>query len=1112
MSSAPPSKCDPCPRTPLGMVAVIYLIGFFLAAAMINSELFDPSAVLLTLFCAARMPAWIGRVVFGVMYVSILAMYLPDSASGAVAAREVFRLIDQSSKIDAVQPEGVVCSLGDGSISLKEVVFYYPHRPETKVLQRISLTIRRGQKVALVGYSGSGKSTVIQLLLRFYDPQEGLILVGGRDLKQLNVRWWRQQLGLVSQQPILFDMTLEENVKYGYEEATHEEVVEAARLAKMDYVLDGPRQWSDLVGLKGEHLSGGQKQRCAIARALVRKPQILLLDEATSDLDAASEALVQGALDRAMANAFWSPKALGDRQLVTSITVAHRLSTIRNSDRIFVLLEGQVIEQGTYSELVAMGGSFAQLAARRNPSKGDSSTSPSPWARPQAGGELRRILKDRSEALFPNEKEKDGKEFQVRPYQRLAYGALDFAKTPVQLLISVHLLTFYQQAGAALGAVAFFTSTARCFDVLSDPLMAQVSDGFSSRFGRRRPFVLVGSVLYALCLVALCSPPSSMSAENTGLWFGCFYILFFLTDTITAIPHNALGQEITSDTDQRRLVFMVAKIYQAFGMIAAAALPVLLGNLLSACHLPPECDGSEQEVRCAELERECDGLQSRRSILATGLIFGAVAVLSGLSCVLFIRERKADASRAGAPLLEGPSVTERPSKLDEILPGFLAMLQNRPFRAMVIPWVLDQTIVAMLSSLLPFYVQYVISPEEICEDSDPPIPITSMRCSSRMLLGIGLVCMLLAAIGSMPLWQKAAMGFGDYRTWLAFNFLNAITTILFILGRSSTVAIVLTILFAILNGAPIGASFLTDNILGLVIDYDELRTGTRSEATFTMFASFIPKVVSVPASAFPLTLLALMGFRDPVQGELQTQTDAVQWGIRIMFSVVPTILALTSFTLKSLHFPFKDLAKADAEIKAGLALRKLGEPYRDPLDASYRHPDHASETPRRVGTLLDHFPGVEVLERLRAEGAAFLKWRCLRQLAGLLSLAFACGLCTGLTMVLGYLNNNKLSWLPSILVLLTGLGILFSLVAGLRLRAALALEKLLLELGVEVVEATSTRRRALQQGDLSPHVVERIAVWTAEAQSFAAHQRSVMSVVSAPSVPGSTSSSSQEHS
>lgn len=722
----------------------------------------------------------------------------------------------------------------------------------------------------------------------------------------------------------------------------------------------------------------------------------------------------------------------------------------------------------------------------------------------EAGAELRRILKDRSEAYFPNEKEKDGKEFQVQAYQRLAYGALDFAKTPVQLLISVHLLTFYQQAGAALGAVAFFTSTARCFDVLSDPLMAQISDGFTSRFGRRRPFVLVGCCLYALCLVALCSPPWSMSPGNTGAWFGCFYILFFLTDTITSIPHNALGQEITSDTDQRRLVFMVAKIYQAFGMIAAAALPVLMGNLLGSCELPPECHGTQEEGHCVDLERKCDGIQSRRSILATGLIFAGVAVISGIACVSVIRERRS----TGAGLLE--SELERPSKLDEILPGFLAMLQNRPFRAMVIPWVLDQTIVAMLSSLLPFYVQYVISPEEICQDSVPPIPIGSMRCSSRMVLGIGLVCMLLAAIGSMPLWQKAAMGFGDYRTWLAFNFLNAITTILFILGRSSTLAIVLTICFAILNGAPIGASFLTDNILGLVIDYDELRTGTRSEATFTMFASFIPKVVSVPASAFPLTLLALMGFRDPIDGQLQVQTEEVQWGVRIMFSVVPTLLALNSFALKGLLFPFKDLARADAEIKAGLALRKLGEPYRDPLDSSYRHPD-AAETNHRVGALLAHFPGVAVVERLQSEGVT-LRNRCALQLAGLLSVALICGLFTGITMALGFLNNNKLSWLPSILVLMTGLGLLFSLVAGLRLRAALNLQKLLPQLPPETLEACCSRRRALQQGDLAPDAVERIAVWTAEAQSFMAHQRSVASLQqsSLGEVPAGSSSSSQE--
>lgn len=355
------------------------------------------------------------------------------------------------------------------------------------------------------------------------------------------------------------------------------------------------------------------------------------------------------------------------------------------------------------------------------------------------------------------------------------------------------------------------------------------------------------------------------------------------------------------------------------------------------------------------------------------------------------------------------------------------------------------------------------------------------------------------------------MGFGDYRTWLAFNFLNAITTILFILGRSSTLAIVLTICFAILNGAPIGASFLTDNILGLVIDYDELRTGTRSEATFTMFASFIPKVVSVPASAFPLTLLALMGFRDPIDGQLQVQTEEVQWGVRIMFSVVPTLLALTSFALKGLLFPFKDLARADAEIKAGLALRKLGEPYRDPLDSSYRHPD-AAETNHRVGALLAHFPGVAVVERLQSEGVTFLRNRCALQLAGLLSVALICGLFTGITMALGFLNNNKLSWLPSILVLMTGLGLLFSLVAGLRLRAALNLQKLLPQLPPETLEACCSRRRALQQGDLAPDAVERIAVWTAEAQSFMAHQRSVASLQqsSLGEVPAGSSSSSQE--
>ncbi|CAE7241231.1 ynaJ [Symbiodinium sp. CCMP2456] len=653
--------------------------------------------------------------------------------------------------------------------------------------------------------------------------------------------------------------------------------------------------------------------------------------------------------------------------------------------------------------------------------------------------------------------------------QRVAYGALDFAKTPVQLLISVHLLTFYQQAGASLGAIAFFTSTARCFDVLSDPLMAQISDGFSSRFGRRRPFVFAGCLLYGGCLLALCTPPESLSGASTGVWFGCFYILFFLTDTLMSIPHNALGQEITSDTDQRRLVFMVAKIFQALGMIAAAALPVLLGTLSADCKLPAECHGTAAEDHCAALERRCDGIQSRQAMLATGLIFGGVAVASGFACVAVIRERKPVREGEDGLLQHRSPGNDQPTKLDEILPGFLAMLQNRPFRAMIAPWILDQTIVAMLSSS-----RFAVVSQRVlvrchahrCAHVVYLIWFNSFRScvlfhivrylASCEQLGIGLVCMLLAAIFSMPLWQRAAMGFGDYQTWLAFNFLNAITTILFIVGQTSTLAIVLTICFAILNGAPIGASFLTDNILGLVIDYDELRTGERNEATFTMFASFIPKVVSVPASAFPLTILAVLGFRDPVNGELQEQPEQVRWGVRLMFSVVPTLLALTSFALKGWLFPFKDLARADAEIKAGLALRKLGEPYRDPLDASYRHPDKLSDqNPAqadhlRVETLLSHFSGLEVSGSQFAAGRVYLSY--FRPLAGRVA-----DVCEAIDI------RNMLSWLPSILVLLTGLGILASLVAGLRLRAALALRKLLPDLPSGYLEAASTRRTAMLQ-------------------------------------------------
>ncbi|CAE7173775.1 ABCB1 [Symbiodinium microadriaticum] len=323
------------------MIQCIYLAGFGMSAACIQYWSFNAHEVLLTLFC----------VMFGVMSVSTIVQFIPDSASGYHAAAEVFRLIDQVSKIDATQPTGKIESIGDGSMEFKDVYFWYPHRPEVRVLKKLSFTIEKGQAVAFVGFSGSGKSTVIQLLQRFYDPQTGSVQVGGQNLCDLNVAFWRKQIGMVGQEPVLFDVSLEENVKYGYPEATDAQVKDAARVANMDYAFAGSVKWSDRVGLRGEKLSGGQKQRCAIARALLRRSQFLLLDEATSALDSTSERLVQQAMQEA-------------RVGKTTITVAHRLSTIQNSDKIFVMANGRIVESGTYHELINMDGSFAKLAAR----------------------------------------------------------------------------------------------------------------------------------------------------------------------------------------------------------------------------------------------------------------------------------------------------------------------------------------------------------------------------------------------------------------------------------------------------------------------------------------------------------------------------------------------------------------------------------------------------------------------------------------------------------------------------------------------------------------------------------------------------------------------------
>ncbi|CAA0157464.1 unnamed protein product [Arabidopsis thaliana] len=285
--------------------------------------------------------------------ISQSSTFAPDSSKAKVAAASIFAIIDRKSKIDSSDETGTVVENVKGDIELRHLSFTYPARPDIQIFRDLCLTIRAGKTVALVGESGSGKSTVISLLQRFYDPDSGQITLDGVELKKLQLKWLRQQMGLVGQEPVLFNDTIRANIAYGKgseEAATESEIIAAAELANAHKFISSIQQGYDtVVGERGIQLSGGQKQRVAIARAIVKEPKILLLDEATSALDAESERVVQDALDRVMVNR-------------TTIVVAHRLSTIKNADVIAVVKNGVIAEKGTHETLIKIeGGVYASL-------------------------------------------------------------------------------------------------------------------------------------------------------------------------------------------------------------------------------------------------------------------------------------------------------------------------------------------------------------------------------------------------------------------------------------------------------------------------------------------------------------------------------------------------------------------------------------------------------------------------------------------------------------------------------------------------------------------------------------------------------------------------------
>ncbi|CAN1333213.1 ABC transporter B family member 11 [Linum perenne] len=282
-----------------------------------------------------------------------------DTSKAKAATASVFSIIDRKSRIDPSDESGTTLEDVEGEIEFVHVSFKYPSRPDVQIFRDINLAIHSGQTVALVGESGSGKSTVLALLQRLYDPDSGHITLDGIEINKLQLKWLRKQMGLVGQEPSMFNDTIRANIAYGKQgNATEAEIVSASELANAHMFISGLQQGYDtIVGERGIQLSGGQKQRVAIARAMVKDPKILLLDEATSALDAESERVVQDALDRVMVSR-------------TTIVVAHRLSTVKNANMIAVVKNGVIVEKGSHESLMSIkGGDYASLVALHSNAK-----------------------------------------------------------------------------------------------------------------------------------------------------------------------------------------------------------------------------------------------------------------------------------------------------------------------------------------------------------------------------------------------------------------------------------------------------------------------------------------------------------------------------------------------------------------------------------------------------------------------------------------------------------------------------------------------------------------------------------------------------------------------
>jgi len=683
---------------------------------------------------------------------------------------------------------------------------------------------------------------------------------------------------------------------------------------------------------------------------------------------------------------------------------------------------------------------------------------------------------------------------------RYAYCLPTVATLPVSAVIAVFLMSFYSRRGGDLPTMALAVALARSFDVVSDPVMSFITDSCRHVVGRRKPFLIVGAPLYGLFLCALFSPPF-LPSSPLAIWFAIMYIAFFMVNTLSNIPYDALGPELTEDSSERARLFFLSGIFDGGGTLFAFGLPFagfdaarMMGFTSSICLTAAELvDKCASGFTCAsfnsngygyefvrnvsyahqhlanykvELESyDCD-LAEPHIVASTGL--EAAAIEEFCSCTRVCQQACSGANRAYGFMFTGlffalwyfitsyaccHIVQERPpppggrKQTSPLVPSMLRALQNPAFSALLPAWACDAVSSAIFLALCPYYVMYVIAPE-FQTKGDSPFGVDCLqgarglstsktydrRCNNMVVLGSCVTAALLCAIVSTPLWLYGVRRYGKVKMWLLWSLTMAVTNFMFLpLSKSFLIS---CFVVCGVNGLPISAKFLADAILADIIDYDEFLTGTRNEATYTMFKSFLPKIMAIPAAALPLAIMNSAGHIPAVNGRIMLQPLPVCWSVRIMLGGCSGVGALFAWYLKT-KYPLK--TEEQLEIMAeGIRQHKEGKAAPDPLTGKeYALTSFTDEENDSGVWRLDHFVGVQVVQEIAddpGEALPKLTSRCFMHFVG--AIVFTIVAVCALVGSAPLLKSKALGAVPTLCAVLMGVSFVNLGFTMLRWRAA----------------------------------------------------------------------------